>query len=114
MKPRAVVMSRRALHQPELTRADHVARGIVERAVDRNEIGACQQFVERDFRRAALGDGLVVEIGIAGQHVHVEQRLAEPGDAAADIAEAMMPMVRWLMSLPVKALRSCIVPLRSA
>ena len=47
-----------------------------------------QQFVELDLGGVALGNGLLVEERIVGQHVHVEHRRAELGDAAADIAEA--------------------------
>ena len=75
------------LHQAELARADHAARAVVERAVDRDEVRSPQQFVERDLGGAALGDRLLVEIGVVGQHLHVEQRAAQPRDAAADVAE---------------------------
>ena len=60
---------------------------VVERAVDRYEVGAPQQLVERHLDGAARGDGLLVEIGVAGDHLHAEQAAAELGHAAADIAE---------------------------
>src|SRR5262249_52272228 len=38
--------------------------------------------------RAARGDRLLVEIGVAGDDLHAEEAAAELGDAAADIADA--------------------------
>src|SRR6516225_10081204 len=76
------------LHQRELARADHAAGSFVERAVDRHEVGAPQQLVERHLDGAARGDRLLVEIGIAGDDLHAEETAAELGDAAADIADA--------------------------
>src|SRR5262249_22753933 len=76
------------LHQRELVRADHAARPFVERAVDRHEVRAPQQLVERHLDRAARGDRLLVEIRIAGDDLHAEETTAELGDAAAAIAEA--------------------------
>src|SRR5262245_66647828 len=76
------------LHQRELPRAYHAARAFVERAVDRHEVGAPQQLVERHLDRTARGDRLLVETRIAGDDLHAEEAPAELGDAAADIADA--------------------------
>ena len=58
-----------------------------QRARDRDEIGAAHQIVEFDLLPAPRGDLLCGEIGIVGDHVHVQEALAQLGDAAADIAE---------------------------
>jgi len=56
-----------------------------------HEIGTPHQLVERHLDRPTFRDGLLVEIGVAGDHLHAEQRAAELGHAAADIAEPTMP-----------------------
>src|SRR5262245_40592451 len=94
---RAFVMDRAArggdeigvrLHQREFLLADHAARAVIERAVDRHEVGPSQQLLERDLGGTARLDRRIVEIGVAGDHLHGEQPAAELGHAAADIAEA--------------------------
>ncbi len=76
------------LHLRELLRADHAAALPGQRAIDRDVIGALQQFVELDLLRAPFRDFRSGKIGVVGQHIHAEQALAELGDAAADIADA--------------------------
>ena len=75
------------LHQRERARADHAARALVERTVDRHEIGAPQELVELDLHRAAFRHRALVEIGIAGDHLHAEKTATELGHPAPDIAE---------------------------
>src|SRR5581483_4052453 len=61
------------LHQRELPRADHAAALFGQWAVDRDIVGAPQQIVEPDLRRAPRRDLVGGEIGIVGQHLHAEQ-----------------------------------------
>ena len=48
---------------------------------------ATHQIVKLDLFRAPRGDLLRTQIGIVGDHLHVQQALAQFGDAAADIAD---------------------------
>ncbi len=75
------------LHQRIFARADHLARLVGQRTIDRDEIGAAQQFVELDLGRAARANVLGAQIGVVGQHLHAKQPAAQFGDAPADIAE---------------------------
>src|SRR5882757_3069022 len=75
------------LHQRKLARADHAAIVLAQRATDRDEVRAAHQFVEFDLLPAPRSDFLRGEIGIVRNHLHVQEALAEFGDAAADIAD---------------------------
>ena len=55
---------------------------------DRDEIRAAHQIVELDLLAAARRHFLCGQIGIVGDHLHVQQAVAQFGNAAADIAEA--------------------------
>src|SRR5262249_739306 len=72
----------------KLARTDHAAAFPGQRAVDRDVIGAAQQFIELDLLCPARGDLFTREIGIVGHDLHAEQAFAELGDAAADIADS--------------------------
>jgi hypothetical protein len=76
------------LHQRELLRADHAAAAGIERARNRDEIGASQQVVKFDLLRAPRRNFLCAEIRIVGDRLHVQQAVAKLGDSAADIADA--------------------------
>jgi hypothetical protein len=76
------------LHHGELARADHPARLSIEGTVDGYEIGAPQQLVQRHLGRASRADSLLIEVGVAGNHLHREQAATELGHARADIAQA--------------------------
>ena len=75
------------LHQFIFACADHAARLLGQRAIDRNEIGAAQKFIEFDLARAALSRLLGVDVRVVGNDLHAEQAAAEFGDAAPDIAD---------------------------
>src|SRR6476660_5438933 len=76
------------LHQREFLSPDHAARAVVERTIDGYKIGATEQLVERDLDGAASGNGGFIEIGIAGEHLHLKQSTAKLGNPAYHIAQA--------------------------
>ena len=76
------------LHQRILLRADHAARLVGQRAIDRDEIRLPHQLVELDLLDAVLRHHLGRHIGVVGEHPHREQPAAQLREALADIAEA--------------------------
>ena len=76
------------LHQRELARADHAAIVLGQGTGDRDEIRTPHQLVELDLLAAPRGDLLRRQIGVVGDHLHVQEAVAQFGDAAADIADA--------------------------
>jgi hypothetical protein len=60
-------------------------------SVYRNYVGGVQQVVEWGFLGAARGDFGGGEVGVVGQHAHVEQTAAKLRDAGADVADADDP-----------------------
>ena len=64
------------LHQREFPRTDHAAASGVERAADRDEVGALQEIVELDLLPAPRRHLFRGQIGIIGDHLHVQQAVA--------------------------------------
>ena len=79
--PRAVLIRIDArLHARDLRRAEKTAGLVVERKMQRDHVGARQQFVERDERLAGL------RRAVPGDHLHAEAA-ADAHHLAADAAE---------------------------
>ena len=76
------------LHEGQLARADHVARGIVQRDIQRDEVAGPQQFLEQpelDADRVLFVLGQATDIEVDDLHA---EGAREPGDLLADRAEA--------------------------
>src|SRR5215831_20279491 len=76
------------LHQCIFARADHGAGLLGQRAIDRDEIGVAQKFVEFDLARATFTRLLGVDVGVVSEDLDAEQAAAEFGDVPAYIADA--------------------------
>ena len=88
MKPRAVVMKKACgcisanSRAPIMPRLSFVSGQLIETKSERRSRSSSSTFSPPRARHLLGG-----EIGIVGDHVHVQEALAEFGDAAADIAE---------------------------
>ena len=83
-----VDQDRGLLHHCELARRDHLPRDVVQRHVQRHDVGGAEKLGEEGEAHAervllVLGEPEDVEVA----HVHVEA-LNAPGDLLADVAEA--------------------------
>jgi hypothetical protein len=80
-----------ALHQCQFALANQAPGLGIIRTVDGNEIALRQERIEVDWSRPALLKLSLREIGIIGQHTHVEPLATDPRDPPAYIAQTDDP-----------------------
>jgi hypothetical protein len=74
------------LHPAERRRVDHAARLVVQRQVDRDEVGALEDTLEGVLLDARLAEALGRDEGVVGDHVHLQAESAAR-DPLTDAAE---------------------------
>ena len=75
-------------HQRIFPRADHLAGGSDQRAVDRYIVRLLQQLIQLHLLRPLGADLLGAQQRVEGQHPHPEQAAAQLGHPAADMTKA--------------------------
>ena len=87
---RGVDQHGRFLHQPQFPRADHAARLVGQRHVQRHEVRLREQLVERDIAHAEICFRFEVAGAVVVEHGHVEP-LRPTRDLVADVAQPDYP-----------------------
>ena len=83
---RGVDQPRPLLHLADRLRADHATRLVVQRQVERDEVGAGEHALERVRLDAGLPEAIGGDERVVGDHVHLQPERA-PRDLLADAAE---------------------------
>ena len=101
------------LHLRDRLGVDHAARLVVQRQVQRQEVGAREHAVERVVLDAELAEALGRDERVVGEHAHLEADRA-PGDLLADPPEAEHAerLLRELDAAPLRALPAALLERR--